>query len=249
LPAFFHGEAAHQESEENALTEIFRKLQKTMAYRQSTNPAMREGAFRTLSGSGSRDIMTTQGSLNKAGILLLLIALAAAFSWAFPHADLAALGTKLAIFTVVGLILALVTMFKPDWSPYTAPAYAVAEGLVLGSFSRLMELTYSGIVMQAVSLTLAISFAMWALYRFRLIQVTDRFRTIVTAATLGIFLVYLVSGLMSLFGGSGLGLVHGATPMGIVFSLIVVGEGPSHERCRHSTDTPRYVQRLEQFPF
>jgi uncharacterized YccA/Bax inhibitor family protein len=124
---------------------------------------------------------------------------------------------------VAGLVLALVTMFKPVWSPYTAPAYAVAEGLVLGSFSRLMELTYPGIVTQAVALTLAISFSMWGLYRFRLIQVTDRFRTVITAATLGIFLVYLVSGLMALFGGSGLGLVHGATPLGIVFSLIVVG--------------------------
>jgi uncharacterized YccA/Bax inhibitor family protein len=166
--------------------------------------------------------MTAQGALNRAGILLLLITLAAAFSWSFPYADMAALGTKLAIFSVVALVLALATMFRPDWSPHTAPAYAIAEGLVLGSLSRLVELTYSGIVFQAVALTLAVSFSMWALYRFRLIQVTDRFRTILTAATLGIFLVYLVSGLMTLFGGSGLGLVQGATPMGILFSLIVV---------------------------
>jgi uncharacterized YccA/Bax inhibitor family protein len=113
-------------------------------------------------------------------------------------------------------------MFRMDWSPYTAPAYAVAEGLVLGSLSRLFNISYPGIVVQAVALTFSIFAVMLALYRFRIVQVTDRFRSIVAAATIGVLVVYLISAVMRLFGTSGLGFVQQATPFGLLFSLFVV---------------------------
>ena len=166
--------------------------------------------------------MTARGTYGRTGILLLLAALAALFSWANPYADFVALGPKLCIFSLVGLGLALVTIFKKEWSPYTAPAYAVAEGLVLGCLSRMLESYYPGIVAMAVALTFSIFAAMGVLYRFRIVRVTDRFRTMVVAAMMGICAVYLLNLVLHLFGGGGLGFVQQATPFGILFSLFVV---------------------------
>ena len=51
---------------------------------------------------------------------------------------------------IVGFILAIVTSFKPKWSPITAPLYAACEGLLLGILSAYFEMRYPGIVVQAV---------------------------------------------------------------------------------------------------
>jgi uncharacterized YccA/Bax inhibitor family protein len=37
-----------------------------------------------------------------------------------------------------GLIFALVTSFKKEWAPVTAPIYALLEGLMLGGLSAVM---------------------------------------------------------------------------------------------------------------
>ena len=37
-----------------------------------------------------------------------------------------------------GFIVAMVTVFKKEWSPVTAPVYALLEGLFLGSLSAVM---------------------------------------------------------------------------------------------------------------
>ncbi|WP_210238596.1 Bax inhibitor-1/YccA family protein, partial [Mesorhizobium sp. M1D.F.Ca.ET.231.01.1.1] len=52
-----------------------------------------------------------------------------------------------------GLVLALITIFKKEWSPVTAPMYALVEGLFLGAVSALFNMKYPGIVFQAVLLT------------------------------------------------------------------------------------------------
>jgi uncharacterized YccA/Bax inhibitor family protein len=193
-----------------------------MNYRETTNPAMREGAFRVLAGSPAYGAMTARGTFARTALLLLLTIGAAVFSWANPYVDPAAVGTKLAIFSLLGFGLAMATIFRADWSPYTAPAYALAEGLVLGTLSRLLNGAYPGIVVQAVALTFAVFAAMLTLYHFRIIKVTDRFRTIIVAATAAICVVYLLSLLLRLFGGTGMGFIHQATPFGIIFSLAVV---------------------------
>ena len=36
-----------------------------------------------------------------------------------------------------GFIVALVTIFKKEWSPITVPIYAVLEGLALGGISKM----------------------------------------------------------------------------------------------------------------
>ena len=52
-----------------------------------------------------------------------------------------------------GFILALVTIFKKEWAPVTAPFYALAQGFFIGGISSMFEARYPGIVIQATSLT------------------------------------------------------------------------------------------------
>ena len=54
-----------------------------------------------------------------------------------------------------GFIAAMVTVFKKEWAPVTAPIYAMLEGLAIGGLSALLEARYKGIVIQAVALTFA----------------------------------------------------------------------------------------------
>jgi uncharacterized YccA/Bax inhibitor family protein len=124
-----------------------------------------------------------------------------------------------------GLIVAMITIFKKEWSPITAPAYALLEGLVLGGLSAVFEIHYPGIAIQAVGLTFGVLFVMLFLYRYGVIKVTDKFRMGVVAATGGIALFYLVMMVLRMFGVSFMGPdgVYGSGMIGIGFSLLVVG--------------------------
>ena len=64
-----------------------------------------------------------------------------------------------------GFIMALVTIFKKEWAPVTAPIYAALEGLALGGLSAVLEAQSHGVVLQAVALTFATLIAMLVAYR------------------------------------------------------------------------------------
>lgn len=123
---------------------------------------------------------------------------------------------------LVGFGVAIVTVFRPQASRFTAPLYAAIEGLVLGAISRIYEIRYEGIVLQAVMLTAAVFGIMLALYSKRIIKVDGRMRRGIIAATLAVAVVYLVSLVARLFGAE-VGFIHEASPLGILFSLVVVG--------------------------
>ena len=83
------------------------------------------------------------------------------------------------------------------------------------------ESAFDGIVMQAVALTFGTLAALLLAYKSGLIKPTENFRLMLFAATGGIFVLYLVSFVMSFFGSS-IGFIHSNSLMGIGFSLIVV---------------------------
>ena len=121
-----------------------------------------------------------------------------------------------------GFVLALVTIFKKQWAGVTAPLYALAEGALLGGISAMFELRYKGIAIQAVMLTFGTLVAMLLAYRSGLIKVNDKFRLGVVAATGGIALFYLVQFVLGFFGIT-FHTINSGSPIGIGFSLLVVG--------------------------
>ncbi|WDS38220.1 Bax inhibitor-1/YccA family protein [Pseudoxanthomonas sp.] len=200
---------------------------------RSGNPTLKESTFLDL-GTGTvvtRDggAMTLNGTVNKTGFLLLLSLITAAFAWNQSTVPLAngemapsagVIGYMLGG-AIGGFILALVTTFKKTWSPVTAPLYALVEGFFLGSVSAMYELKFHGIVFQAVLLTFGTLFALLMAYRSGLIKATENFKLGVVAATGGIFLVYLGTMVMQMFGMN-VSYVHGSGVIGIGFSLVVV---------------------------
>lgn len=201
---------------------------------RSGNPALSDKAFIQSQGYGGTGTMTLQGTVNKAFIMLALLVFSAAWVWGKIIQPVDALGYEAAsqnttgaimpfVFggAIAGLIIAIVTVFKKQWSPITAPLYALAEGLFVGGISAIFELQFPGIVMQAVGLTFGVLFALLAVYKSGLVKVTDNFRLGVFAATGGIFVVYMISWIMSFFGSS-ISVIHSSGTFGILFSLFVV---------------------------
>ncbi len=165
---------------------------------RSSNPILKESAFTAELTTGQ--VMTIQGTVNKAGILLLCVVVGAAWTWGLSHSPEPESALPWTIGGALGAFaMALVTIFEKSWSPLTSPIYALLEGLLLGGISALFEKSYPGIAMQAISLTLGVTFVMLLAYKFRIIQATRGFVLGVIAATGGIALVYLVNIVMTVF--------------------------------------------------
>jgi uncharacterized YccA/Bax inhibitor family protein len=196
-----------------------------MAIFKSSNPALNEKSFQGLSIAGTGgEVMTVRGTMNKLGFMLLLLMAGAFFTWgAFSK------GQNVSLWmwggAIGGLVLALVMMFKKEWAPYLAPAYAIAEGLFIGAISAMYNYALAdqmpNIITNAVGLTVGVAVAMFLLYNFRIIRATERFKSIVFTATAGIAIFYLIVMVLRLFGVN-VSFMHDSSMLGIGISLFVV---------------------------
>jgi uncharacterized YccA/Bax inhibitor family protein len=194
---------------------------------RSSNPALKGASFLDLhSGTivrGRSDVMTLNGTVNKSGMLLLLCVLTASFAWSQVSTPAGIVGAQPYMWggLIGGLVLAMVTIFKKEWAPVTAPLYALVEGFFLGAISAMFNHMYEGIVMQAVLLTFGTLFALLFAYRSGLVKATENFKLGVVAATGGVFLVYMASMVLGFFGIN-IPMIHESGLLGIGFSLVVV---------------------------
>ena len=178
---------------------------------RSGNPAFSKGFGINENISG--EVMTLDGTVNKTSILLALCVGGAYFGWNSPGLVMPAI--------LIGFVIALFTIFRPKNSPYTAPAYAAIEGVALGGITMIFEAQYPGIGIQAIGLTFGILASLLFCYKSGIIKPTENFRLMIFAGTMGIFILYLVSFIMSFFGNS-IGFIHSNGLFGIGFSLFVV---------------------------
>ena len=190
---------------------------------RSGNPTLRNSTFKN-EGATADQVMTLQGTVNKTGILLVLVVIGATYTWNLFFQD----GNPAAVMPIAiggaigGLVFALITMFKKEWAGVTAPVYAVLEGLFLGGISAIFEAQFPGIVIQATGLTLGTLASLLLLYKLGIIKPTENFRLMVVSATMGIGVLYLISFVMNMFGSGGIGFIHSNGLFGIGFSLFVV---------------------------
>jgi len=188
---------------------------------KSGNPALTASTFDGLAASDNP--MTLSGTINKTAMLLALVLAGVGWTWnvyfasqriedVLPYVWIGSLG---------GLLVAFITIFNKQVAAYTAPAYAVLEGLAVGGLSALYEARQPGIAIQAVGLTFGILTVMLVAYRFELIKVTEHFKAGVTAATGGIALLYLVD-LVLMYFGHPVAMIHDSSVWGVAFSLFVI---------------------------
>ncbi len=164
--------------------------------------------------------MSVAGTINKTLILFLLLVSSAVVVWWLVFNGTSPLVPAIGG-GVAGMILALIAAFKPHLSGYLAPGYALFEGLFIGAVSAIFEAQYPGIVIQAVGATFVTFAVCLALYRFKIVAVTERFKSIIVAATLAIATYYLISWLLSMFT-SFVPVHYGNSMMSIGISVFVI---------------------------
>jgi uncharacterized YccA/Bax inhibitor family protein len=188
---------------------------------RSNNPVLKESAFTGQLSSGQA--MTIQGTVNKTGLLLLCVVVTSAWTWGLGHSETpeAAMPWMLGG-AFGGFVMALVTIFKKQWSPVTAPIYALLQGLFLGGISALFERSYPGIAVRAVTLTFATLLILLLAYKTGIVRATRGFKLGVLVATGAIALVYFVSMIASIFFHTQFSFLYSSSPLSIGISLFVV---------------------------
>jgi uncharacterized YccA/Bax inhibitor family protein len=179
--------------------------------------------------------MTIDTVVQKTGITLGLVVLAAAATWFFSGPiegvspaeageTVSRLYTLAMFGALAGLVLSLVNSFKRVVSPALVIAYAVVEGVFVGAFSKALEAGFGdGLVIGAVLGTMAAVAGTLAAYKFFNIQVGTRFRKWVVAAMFGFVGVALLDFVLQFFGAS-FGW-NGFGAMGLFSSVLGVGLG------------------------
>jgi uncharacterized YccA/Bax inhibitor family protein len=141
--------------------------------------------------------------IKTAGLFAVLVAVGA-FAWRAQSGILALAGFG------IGFVLALVITFSKKVRPALVVAYAVCQGLALGTISWLYESQYQGIVGQAVVATACAFAGVLIAYKSGKIRATPKFTRIMSGALVG----YFIFTLLTLFIGR---------PSGGLGALVAVG--------------------------
>lgn len=182
--------------------------------------------------------MTVLGTVQKSSLLLAICCTLAVLAWNLSLDGTQLTGSAMALTfggMLAGIVLALITIFKPKASPITAPLYAGAEGLFVGGISALFatwlapeadELN-SGLVFNAILLTFGIFGSLLACYAFRIVRPNKLFYNIVIVGTLGVCLYGLLAFVLGYTGVTdSLRSVYDPNNGGMIsigFSLLLLG--------------------------
>ncbi len=183
---------------------------------QSSNPALSEKIFQSASYAHTNEgSMSINGAINKTGILTIILLISGAYSWSMASPTFMWVGL------IGGLVFAIATIFKHEWSYWSAPLYAAFEGLFLGTISAVYANMFEGIVPKAILLTFSILFVMLFSYRSGLVRATEKFKSGVIAATGGVAVFYLITLVMKLFGAD-TSMFFGGGLLSIGISLVII---------------------------
>ncbi|MGN7197518.1 Bax inhibitor-1/YccA family protein [Bacillus mycoides] len=186
---------------------------------RTTNPILKKDKFHREKTNAST--MTIGGTIGKTFVLLILLLAASVYSYVQMTQGKMKIPVLIGII-IVTLIVAFVVIFIPRISPICAPIYAVLQGVLLGSISAYYTMRFGdSIALTAVLLTISILFAMLVLYATRIVKVTKKFRAVVTVATLGIFIMYLIVFLLGILGVT-VPYIHQGGTISIIINAIVI---------------------------
>ena len=197
-----------------------------MALFQSGNPTLSQKIFDRSLQQQDAGTMTVRGAVNKFGFLLFMVLAGAAYTWyLYYNNQQQTMMTLMWVGIIGGLISVFAISFKPTLAPYLSPAYGILEGFFLGAISAVLNDAFSekypGLVLQAVGLTFGVAIAMFLLYNFRVIKATERFKSVIFAATAGIAIFYLITLVLRLFHIN-IPFMYDSSLLGIGLSLFII---------------------------
>ncbi|MGK9483683.1 Bax inhibitor-1/YccA family protein [Bacillus cereus group sp. MYBK29-1] len=186
---------------------------------KTSNPMLKKDTFKKEPTNTST--MTIGGTVRNTFVMLILLLAASVYSYLQMMQGSMKTSVLIGV-AIVNIIVAFLAIFIPRISPICAPIYAVVKGIVLGSISAYYTIRFGdSILLTAVLLTISILFAMLVLYATRIIKVTEKFRTVLTAATLGILIMYLIVFLLNIFILT-VPYIHQGGAISIIISVVVI---------------------------
>ena len=182
-----------------------------------------EEAYSIPAASGARTgRMTVEDSVVKTILVFAILVAAAAVGWNFAS-PLTLWGGLIG-----GLVLGLVNTFKKVPSPALIVAYAVLQGVFVGSISVMYNTMWDGIVTEAVIGTLGVIGVTLFLFLSGKFRSSARMTKIVTVAMIG-YLVYSVINMILMATGVTADQPFGLSsatimgiPLGIIIGVVVV---------------------------
>jgi uncharacterized YccA/Bax inhibitor family protein len=164
--------------------------------------------------------LTYNGVIHRTGVLLLATSVTFALTWrGLQSGDLTpAIGFG---GIILGLVLGLVIAFTRLTNPFVIGAYAVCEGAALGTISYFANQKYPGIALQAVAGTFGCFFVVLWLYSLQVLRATPMFVKVITAALLGIVVLYLADFVAGMFGHP-FDIVRGNSNFSIGLSAVII---------------------------
>ena len=183
---------------------------------QSTNPAFSSEALRGGDwwSQAKTETASVSGVINKTGIFGLVFALAGAGGWAATERLALVSPGLLWGANIVALVGVLGTFFFLRGSARAAKwggfIYSALQGFLIGGLAFGMTTMLAargiepaiagGLVLQAFVITVAILLAMLGIYKAGILKGGKTFTTVISVATLGVFITYLASFALSFFG-------------------------------------------------
>jgi uncharacterized YccA/Bax inhibitor family protein len=187
----------------------------------SSNPALQDKNIKRLAKTfDTTESMTIPGTLSKIGLLLAIVSLVGAWSWNFTSSNIESAFWLTTGASIAAFVVALLIIFKSP-NPALIVAYTALQGVVIGSVSFLFGEAYQGIVAQAILFTLSITLGMLFLFATRLVTVTQKLRSMILIATVGVVLFYVLSFIISLFSQSFSDFVSAGTS-GVFIAFVIV---------------------------
>ena len=161
--------------------------------------------------------MTVRGILIKSLVSILVIAFITAYIWKL-HGE----GINVRWFTLGGMlasiIISIIISIQQHWAHILVPLYAISKGCFLGGFSAYIQAKFPNLPYQAIGVTMITFFMVLILYQTRIIVLTKKLRSIIVTAAASIFLVYIISWILSFFGIKT--FIWGISWVAIVFNVV-----------------------------
>ncbi|MEL5992280.1 Bax inhibitor-1/YccA family protein [Microbacterium phosphatis] len=146
--------------------------------------------------------MTVEDTIHKTVAAFAVLLVAAAAGWFFTTTN-PGMGMGLALVgALAGFVLGLVNAFKKLPGAGLVLAYSAAQGLFIGAFSLIMEMTFPGIVLQATLATVAVVGVTLALFSSGKVRTSPRANKIFLVALLGYGVFSLLNLGLMWFGGN-----------------------------------------------
>ncbi|MEE9407185.1 MAG: Bax inhibitor-1/YccA family protein [Polaribacter sp.] len=183
---------------------------------QTSNPAFTSYFWRKNKSSATK--MSLSGIILKSILMLLLVAITAAYTWYLFFK-----GIDISWYTSIGMFVAIAVSlfisFKHNSAKYLLPIYALAKGFFLGGISTYVHKRFPGLPLQAIGVTIVTFLVMLLLFKTRIIKTSKQFRAVVITASITIFTIYMISWILSFFGIS-VPFIWGTSWIAIGFNIL-----------------------------